>query len=457
VLILVILILFLAPMLFLAVLHKFKDNRYEEHLAAIRATGAPTSVAELQHWKILAPAATKPEQPPSSPETKPDSESENNRAVHSIIAAFDVLEKANKNPGSPNITKILDRLYKNEKLSEAEVAEVHKYLDMREDALKLLLDSAGLPSGHFPLDYSKGFSMELQHLAKLREAERLLSLAAYVAATEGDRDKAFEAVLAGMSVNTPLQQEPLLISQLVRNACNTIAINAFSQTLGELHYSDEQLQQLQRAFEAGHDPQALTNAFMCERAFGIEAFENPSTILPSRTFLDDIIPGATNTLVQTASAVGIFDMDREDYITHMNDMIEASKLPYEDAIAAMRRVDSQVGQSVLIPSLSQIMIPALSRTEESMAANDARMREGMTAAAIERYTLANGAPPEQLNALTPGYLSKVPSDPFDGNPIRYQREGGSYTLYCVGPNMTDDGGKVTASSSEGDVVFRTRR
>jgi hypothetical protein len=41
----------------------------------------------------------------------------------------------------------------------------------------------------------------------------------------------------------------------------------------------------------------------------------------------------------------------------------------------------------------------------------------------------------------PEFLSSVPLDPVDGEPLRYRRNGdGTFLLYSVGENGVDDGG-----------------
>jgi len=86
------------------------------------------------------------------------------------------------------------------------------------------------------------------------------------------------------------------------------------------------------------------------------------------------------------------------------------------------------------------------------------MDQGAIAAAIERYRLDQGAPPDQLETLVPGYLDTVPPDPYDEQPLRYRREGEGYVVYSIGDNLADEGGtEDPRSSREGDVVFRVRR
>jgi hypothetical protein len=63
-----------------------------------------------------------------------------------------------------------------------------------------------------------------------------------------------------------------------------------------------------------------------------------------------------------------------------------------------------------------------------------------TALAAERYRLARGTPPPNLQALVPEWLDAVPEDPFCGEPLRYGADLDALWVYSLGPNGKDDGG-----------------
>ena len=66
----------------------------------------------------------------------------------------------------------------------------------------------------------------------------------------------------------------------------------------------------------------------------------------------------------------------------------------------------------------------------------------LTVLAIERFRLRhNNQPPQALSELVPAFLPEVPSDPFDGQPLRYQRNTEGYRIYSIGRDRVDQGGK----------------
>jgi len=89
-----------------------------------------------------------------------------------------------------------------------------------------------------------------------------------------------------------------------------------------------------------------------------------------------------------------------------------------------------------------------------LAFSQATYHQATIACAIERYRLEHGRIPERLDDLVPTYLTKIPCDPCDGQPMRYKLEGdGNAVIYSIGINGVDDGGHFGVKKVNGvDVV-----
>ena len=81
--------------------------------------------------------------------------------------------------------------------------------------------------------------------------------------------------------------------------------------------------------------------------------------------------------------------------------------------------------------------------------------------ALERFRLTTGRYPETLAALEPDFFPRLPHDVLTGQPLKYQLNAeGTFLLYSVGWNETDDGGKVvltrggSVDARNGDWVWR---
>ncbi|MDO8682846.1 MAG: hypothetical protein Q7N50_05125 [Armatimonadota bacterium] len=74
--------------------------------------------------------------------------------------------------------------------------------------------------------------------------------------------------------------------------------------------------------------------------------------------------------------------------------------------------------------------------------------------ALRAYHSDHGRYPNSLSELAPVYIKKIPNDQFALNsPLRYKRVGGKYTLYSVGPDGKDNGGKAI-NDPKGNAILR---
>lgn len=86
-----------------------------------------------------------------------------------------------------------------------------------------------------------------------------------------------------------------------------------------------------------------------------------------------------------------------------------------------------------------------------------RFEQAKAAVGLARYKLANSRYPAHLDQLVPHYLPSLPHDWYDGQPLRYRPlEDGSYLLYSIGEDCSDDGGDATAASGTGIRKPQTR-
>jgi hypothetical protein len=83
----------------------------------------------------------------------------------------------------------------------------------------------------------------------------------------------------------------------------------------------------------------------------------------------------------------------------------------------------------------------------------ANLHLALTALALEQFRVAHdNRYPASLSELTPNYLDATPMDPFDGQSLRYRKQGAGYVLYSIGPDLKDNGGKRMTGKG-GDMEF----
>jgi hypothetical protein len=72
--------------------------------------------------------------------------------------------------------------------------------------------------------------------------------------------------------------------------------------------------------------------------------------------------------------------------------------------------------------------------------------------ALRCYQSERARVPAELDDLVPNYLSKVPQDPFTGQPLIYRSQGTKWLLYRVGEDGVEDGGKPAGRRASGTVT-----
>ena len=101
-------------------------------------------------------------------------------------------------------------------------------------------------------------------------------------------------------------------------------------------------------------------------------------------------------------------------------LLRLLKIPDQTGLATSWTLDNVVAKVIRIETAQRIVI---------------------TAIALKRFQLKYGHLTEKLSALAPEFLSSVPIDSYSGKPLCYRlKADGSYLLYSVAENGTDDGG-----------------
>jgi hypothetical protein len=131
----------------------------------------------------------------------------------------------------------------------------------------------------------------------------------------------------------------------------------------------------------------------------------------------------------------------------------------ENAEKADRAMQSALKRWSPRSCLAAVVVPNFSRAWISAARSQTLANEALIACALERYRLAAGRFPEDLQDLTPQFIDSLPQDVITGAPFRYRRLSNSrFLLYSPGWNQVDEGGMNVESPmsypEQGDWVWR---
>ncbi|MHC4479055.1 MAG: hypothetical protein ACYTEL_25805 [Planctomycetota bacterium] len=413
-----------------------------DKIEGIRAAGYPVTCAELDAWYTIPASA--------------------DNAADQIISAFSYY--CEWEPQQSKFLPVVDEGElgpRTEPLPEGTKTLIRAYLADNQQALELLHEAAKIEHCRYPVNFRMGLATLMPYLSDVRKATQLLDLEAILSAEDAQPDAAVRSIASMFGVARSLSEEPLVISQLVRIACQALAVSGLERVVNRTKLTDEHLRDLGQMLVDAECPRAMSRAFVGERCFGIDVFTKPTRQKMGLISHGGEVPAL---LVAVHSFTGLLDKEAIIYLDLMDHFIQAGQLPPHQRCEAADAVDARFEKTSKIRIFLRAFMPALAKATELDIRNVARLRSAQVGLGVERYRLASGRLPEKLAELVPGYLAAIPTDPFDGEDIRYRRLEAGYVAYSVGQDQTDDGGKEEPARRRGrrerknhDITFIIER
>lgn len=282
--------------------------------------------------------------------------------------------------------------------------------------------------GRFPVNYTKGYATLLPNAQNIRAAARLLQLEIEVKRRQGDVPGVAHALKSLLVMSRALEHEPTIISQLVGNAMDSVAVNALAQNLCLMRFTDEDLREFQRRIRTKSPARQLHLGLVGERAMGYITLQKPELLGTDRPPISPL------------------PSDVATYLDMMGRYIEGSREGFPEALKRAKEIDADLKKRVATPSQRMTMIytsqllPALVPATEAAARIQATLQAADAGIAVELYRQEHGALPKSLAELTPKYLADAPVDPYTGQPMFYKVTPEGFSIYAVGRNGVDDGG-----------------
>lgn len=340
-----------------------------------------------------------------------------------------------------------------------ERARLEAFLQANQDLIREIRELAGRGGPAYPLDFSKGFNIELPHLAKVRNFARLLQADAIGRAMTGDYAGAVDDLLAGMKLSEAVADEPILISQLVRIAMDGIMYDAFQNTFDPGECPPDLARELLRQAARGDNRDAFADSFLGEQHMGLATFSQlqESGWLAGLDYME-AIPGRDGMgrfslfLYTSPLARPWQHMDEQDYAEIMSRLADAARLPFYEAKPMLDQVEDDIEHLPRTRVLSRTLLPALTRAVGAQAQHEVLLDMLQLGITLEQYYTEHGEYPETLDAIAPDLGGTIPVDPYTGEPYHYEPQSDTCLLYSVGRNLVDDGGHH--DYREGDIVWR---
>ncbi len=324
----------------------------------------------------------------------------------------------------------------------------------RRAVLDQITEAARRPRAQYDLRYADSHNALLPHLAIHKSMAGKLRTRSAARVAAGDTAGAAEDIDTILRLAELTGEDPVLIGYLVRVAIQSSAFSAFWDGTSQHAWSDAQLTAFQRRFEGLKQQDSLVKAFRGERLFGKTCFE-----LMRQGKLDpDIFGAMEDGGSENSLGWGLIPrawlLQNQAYHSRVMDQVvdALQRCDPERGIAAKGSIweAERIEQTVFDTAnrrfhpyriLTHMLLPGLAKVHAKADRSLTTSRLAITVAGLERHRLATGSYPKALGDLVPKWVPAVPLDPMDGQPLRYRLNAdGSFTVYGVGPNHTDDNG-----------------
>jgi hypothetical protein len=425
----------LAVVLWIMGMHGAALRKVEGEVARIQAAGEPITIDELYAQSRV---------PPGTRDITP-----------LWLAALNSLDEQKFNADAKPLP-IVGEVLGND-LPAADVAAAEQLLGKWDVTVQATL-AASRAEGEcrIPVEFNDGFSALLPNVQKLRGLSRMMLLRSRVAMAKGDTEQAVESVEAIFGASRALSHQMLLVEHLVRLATAQVALREVERLLNEAELSEKQLARLKGHVEALDFQAGQVRSLHGERGMGYHIFRHPEQMdMTKGDFVNKANPGEGG-ITRAADCLVYLELQKE--------LIAAAGEAYPDALARADRVEmrlkSLAGSKNPLERYNHmftlLIMPAMNATLQATARNLAHRDLVLCALSARQYQHARGELPASLAGLVPQYLPAVPTDPFDGQPLRFVAKPDGVALYSIGRDLKDDGGVDPEQTGEPDVVVRLK-
>ena len=324
--------------------------------------------------------------------------------------------------------------------------------------LDLLRRAADRDTCRFQRDWTRpSFDMLLPEMQSLRTAAHLLVLDARREAADGNAEDALRDVARIQRIGRHAASEPILISNLVGIAIDTMALETLAQVLPTLRKSDLATLDAPEIRDLVTTPPAMASHFYGEEAFGLSVFADMSDNQLGVINLVDLLgnvqpqPSALRTLpLSLLYRVFFLPSDLAGYRSIMTQYQAAASRtePYPDLTKRIDAIETQT-RDRSPGMLSSMIVPVLGAVFKTQTRNVAHHRAATALVAATQQRLETGAVPETFDELAAQLVPPASRDPFTADqPLVMKRTDDAVLVYSIGPDGEDDGGPVAPGADK---------
>ena len=316
--------------------------------------------------------------------------------------------------------------------------------------LDLIRRAADRDACRFNRDWTRpGLDMILSEVQMIRTESQLLLLAARRAAAEGRHADALADIVRIQRLGRHVAAEPILVSYLLGNALDRLALTELADLLPRLGANDAPLLDSADVRDLVGRPLDLLPALYGEEAFGLASFAGfADGRMASSDIVDADQAGNTRTICDVGPIFRVFflpgDLDGYRRMMHAFQQLAADRESSANYTETRRRAETLEKSLADHPTgvLSNLMVPAVTSVFQARARSEALHRGAAVLVAATKQRLATGSLPLEPAAFDGPVPFVMPADPLaEGSaPLLMKRSDAWLSVYSVGRDGADHGG-----------------
>ena len=322
-------------------------------------------------------------------------------------------------------------------------------ITVAEDLLEDISEASRRP--HFRLSSTgdqPDFDNPFQTLSVIKKIANFLNFRSWYFLEANKPDQAAKDILLLLRMAEKLDDDPLLISHLVRIALTAIARNDIEDGFPRHQWTEEELIKLQKAFEEQNFLPSVLTSIKRERGVASLMFDQWIQGKGMWFGTDGFMP--KNSRFASRVMPGWIRLTQAAYLNILQNWLDVttpqlhtpSKL---HGINLLKSIDPDelMRKHSFNPhyNIANLVLPSFQKICAKTLRIQTIRDQTITACALERYYLRHQISPPTLHDLVPEYIPQVPLDIMDRSEMKYERtQEGTFRLWSIGIDGKDDGG-----------------
>jgi hypothetical protein len=347
--------------------------------------------------------------------------------------AFDVLQSATNQLWWPDNQNLRLTELANDTNWDGKMAEL--VLATNREALAAWDAAVKLPDLQVPEVSS--FDELMPYLGDWKTFARVAQVRQNILLHDGKDQEAFDQIISEIKIGRRMENSGgNLITYLVGVAVENLGLGQLRHWTGKVHLPAERLKDYSRQIEPapGAEAEAFANAIKAEYQVDINTLNamrrgnSTNAGFPRHGMVWPIFDFRQSRALFAKGSLALLNAAPKYYMD-----VDVAQMDARPGTASILLSGNPVGEI-----LYSMLMPALGSTLVKKSSVDVQVRSTQTILALRAHQLTHGKLPDNLDALVPEFLDKVPVDAFNGQPLHYSVE--KKIVYSVGKNLKDDGG-----------------